>query len=50
MSDGKELKRNSNFSILKKIADGLRFQKLENIPDHYWEIIEQCWEPIPQYS
>lgn len=29
---------------MKEIAKGNRPVKLNNIPDHYWELIEYCWD------
>lgn len=47
-SDGKEIKpSHSNMALFQRIVDGLRFERLENIPDHYWELIVFCWDQDP---
>ena len=40
-------KKISSKRILKKVANGKRFDKSPKIPDHYWDLINECWEQDP---
>lgn len=32
---------------MMKISRGLRPKRPNNIPDHYWELIQKCWKQNP---
>ncbi|KAK8886512.1 hypothetical protein M9Y10_041976 [Tritrichomonas musculus] len=35
-------------SYMRNISKGLRPKRPANIPDHYWELIQNCWKQNPQ--
>lgn len=37
----------SNITFLELITEGKRFDKSPKIPEHYWELINQCWRHDP---
>lgn len=44
-----DLKRvNSSQHYLIKIRNGKRLKKREKIPNHYWELIQRCWQQNPE--
>lgn len=37
----------SHQKYLLLIAKGLRPERPEGMPDHYWELIQKCWDQNP---
>lgn len=38
---------NSEIIYFKYVSEGFRPFRPENIPDHYWDLIEECWNSDP---
>ena len=43
----KEKKKPTCFQIMERIYDGARPIRLDTIPDHYWDLIQRCWQKNP---
>lgn len=41
---GQSIERMPSIKLMFKINSGIRLDRPVNIPDHYWELIEKCWQ------
>lgn len=40
--------RNNFGTMIKNYENGIRFSKPENMPEPYWELVEECWKSNPE--